>query len=54
MLDTDDMEMYANTAKEIPKGGKTKKRNKKIRKTSTPPKEVIPEDFASPEEVCQA
>nr|XP_022305369.1 uncharacterized protein LOC111112254 [Crassostrea virginica] len=50
--DTDHMEMYANTAKEIPKGGKTNKKmmNKKIRKTSGPPKEVIPEDSASPEE----
>ena len=56
MLDTDQMEMYANTTKKIPKGGKTNKKmmNKKIRKTSRPPKEVIPEDSASPEEVCQA
>ncbi|XP_078327357.1 uncharacterized protein LOC111116097 isoform X2 [Crassostrea virginica] len=48
----DHMEMYANTAKEIPKGGKTNKKmmNKKIRKTSRPPKEVLPEDSASPEE----
>ena len=50
------MEMYANTAKEIPKGGKTNNKimKKKIRKTSGPPKEVIPEDSASPEGVCQA
>ena len=56
VLDTDQMEMYANTTKKIPKGGKTNKKmmNKKIRKTSRPPKEVIPEDSASPEEVCQA
>ena len=56
MLETDHMEMYANTAKEIPKGGKTNNKimKKKILKSSRPSTEIIPEDSASPEEVCWA
>ena len=46
--------MYANTAKEIPKGGKTNNKimKKKKLKSSRPSTEIIPED--SPEEVCWA
>nr|XP_022310800.1 uncharacterized protein LOC111116098 isoform X3 [Crassostrea virginica] len=48
----DHMEMYANTAKEIPKGGKTNNKimKKKKLKSSRPSTEIIPEDSASPEE----
>ena len=47
--------MYANTAKEIPKGCKTNNKimQKKIHKSSRPSTEIIPEDSASPEEVCR-
>nr|XP_022310805.1 uncharacterized protein LOC111116099 isoform X2 [Crassostrea virginica] len=48
----DHMEMYANTAKEIPKGCKTNNKimKKKINKSSRPSTEIIPEESASPEE----